>query len=173
MSEKRIPQRKDIPEEQRWNLTPLFESDSAWETLFLEIESELESYSSFRGRLQESVNVFREAIEFHLDITRKIDRVYTYAHLRSDEDKSNQFYLGLHQRAISLFTRASELSSFLTPEIQSLGDEVINLYIEDQSLSEYRFYLQKILRYKPHTRNEAEEKILAMSREVANASSQV
>ncbi|MGD8262498.1 MAG: oligoendopeptidase F [Desulfobacterales bacterium] len=173
MSEKRIPQRKDIPEEQRWNLTPLFESDSAWETLFLEIESELESYSSFRGRLQESVNVFREAIEFHLDITRKIDRVYTYAHLRSDEDKSNQFYLGLHQRAISLFTRASELSSFLTPEIQSLGDEVINLYIEDKSLSEYRFYLQKILRYKPHTRNEAEEKILAMSREVANASSQV
>ncbi|MGD8975769.1 MAG: hypothetical protein PVJ56_20885, partial [Desulfobacterales bacterium] len=94
MSEKRIPQRKDIPEEQRWNLTPLFESDSAWETMFLDIEKELETYNSFRGRLHESVNVFREAIEFHLDITRKIDRVYTYAHLRSDEDKSNQFYLG-------------------------------------------------------------------------------
>jgi len=173
MSEKRIPERKNIPEEHRWNLTPLFESDSVWETMFLEIESEFESYNSFRGRLHESVNVFREAIEFHLDITRKIDRIYTYAHLKSDEDKSNQFYLGLHQRAISLFTRASELSSFLTPEIQSLSDGVVKRYIEDKSLSEYTFYLQKILRYKPHTRNEAEEQILAMSREIANASSHV
>lgn len=173
MSEKRIPERKNIPEEHRWNLTPLFESDSAWETMFLEVESEFESYHSFRGRLHESVNVFREAIEFHLDITRKIDRIYTYAHLKSDEDKSNQFYLGLHQGAISLFTRASELSSFLTPEIQSLSDGVVKRYIEDKSLSEYTFYLQKILRYKPHTRNEAEEQILAMSREIANASSHV
>lgn len=173
MSEKRIPERKNIPEEHRWNLTLLFESDSAWETMFLEVESEFESYNSFRGRLHESVNVFREAIEFHLDITRKIDRIYTYAHLKSDEDKSNQFYLGLHQGAISLFTRATELSSFLTPEIQSLSDGVVKRYIEDKSLSEYTFYLQKILRYKPHTRNEAEEQILAMSREIANASSHV
>ena len=173
MSERMIPERKDIPEEHRWNLTPLFESDSAWENMFLNTEKELESYASFKGRLQESVSVFKEAIEFHLDITRKIDRIYTYAHLKSDEDKSNQFYLGLQQRAIRLFTRASELSSFLTPEIQTLPDELVNRYIDDKSLSEYTFYLQKIRRYKPHTRSEAEEQILAMSREIADASSQV
>ena len=29
-----------------------------------------------------------------------------------DEDKSNQFYLGLHQRALNIHTRASEMASF-------------------------------------------------------------
>jgi oligoendopeptidase F len=93
--------------------------------------------------------------------------------LKSDEDKSNQFYLGLHQRALNVFTRVSELASFMTPEIQSLRDDVINGYLADDAMREYRFYLQKILRHKPHTRNESEEQILAMSREVANAPSQV
>jgi oligoendopeptidase F len=81
--------------------------------------------------------------------------------------------MGLHQRAVSLNTRASELASFMTPEIQSIPEKTMNTYLKDSSLKEFRFYLEKMLRYKPHTRNEAEEQILAMSREMANAPSQV
>jgi oligoendopeptidase F len=106
-------------------------------------------------------------------VSRRVEQLYTYAHLKSDEDKSNQFYLGLHQKALNLYTRASEMASFLTPEIQSIPDEVANRYLEDESLNEYKFYLEKILRYKPHTRSESEEQILAMSREIAGAPSQV
>jgi oligoendopeptidase F len=99
--------------------------------------------------------------------------LYTYAHLKSDQDRSNQFYLGLHERARNVFTRASEMASFMTPEIQSLPDEVVSRYLADDALGEYKFYLEKILRYKPHTRSESEEQILAMSRELAGAPSQV
>jgi oligoendopeptidase F len=99
--------------------------------------------------------------------------LYTFAHLKSDEDKSNQFYLGLYERALNVHTRSSEMASFMTPEIQSIPEEIILRYLEDEALTEYKFYLEKILRYKPHTRNESEEQILAMSREVANAPSQV
>ena len=106
-------------------------------------------------------------------MSRRIERLYTYAHLKSDEDKSNQHYLGLHQKALNLYTRASEMASFMTPEIQSIPDEVVNRYLEDKSLQEYNFYLEKILRLKPHTRSESEEQILAMSREIAGAPSQV
>jgi oligoendopeptidase F len=173
MAGKLIPERKSIPQEHRWDLRPLFKTDQKWEILFVDIEHKLESYSKFKGRLKDSLTVFRDAIEFDLSISRELEKLYTYAHLKSDEDKSNQFYLGLHQRAITLVTRASELSSFLTPEIQALADDVITAYLKDDAIREYRFYLQKILRHKPHTRNEAEEQILAMSREVANAPSQV
>ena len=173
MTAKTIPQRKDIPDRHTWDLTPLFKSDKPWETVFAEVENNLEYYNKYKGRLKESVSVFKEAIEFHLGLTRKIERLYTYAHLKSDEDKSNQYCLGLHQRALNLLTRSSEMASYMTPEIQSIPNEIINQYMEDASLGELRFYLEKILRYKPHTRSEMEEQILAMSREIANGPSLV
>ena len=173
MTAKMIAARKDIPEEHKWDLETLFETDESWEGLFIQVDKELTHYDNYRGRLKDGVRIFKAAIEFHLELTRRIERLYTYAHLKSDEDKSNQFYLGLHERALNVFTRASETASFMTPEIQSLPNEVVARYLADDSLSEYRFYLKKILRYKPHTRSESEEQILAMSREIAGAPSQV
>jgi oligoendopeptidase F len=173
MSKKKIPVRKEVADEHKWVLTPLFETDEDWDQLFSDVEKDIEGYAEYRGRLREAVGVFKEAIEFHLELTRRIERLYTYAHLKSDEDKSNQFYLGLHQKALNLFTRASEMASFMTPEIQSMPDEIVNRYLADETLAEYKFYLEKILRYKPHTRSESEEQILAMSREIAGAPAQV
>ncbi len=173
MASKRIPAREDIPDDHKWDLRTLFKNDQEWETLFGNVEQKLEAYANFKGHLKDSLAAFKDAIEFHLSITREAEKLYTYAHLKSDQDKSNQFYLGMHQRAINLATRASELSSFLAPEIQSLPDDVASAYFEDDAIGEYRFYLHKILRYKPHTRNESEEQILAMTHEVASAASQV
>jgi oligoendopeptidase F len=173
MTGKMIPQRNETPDEYKWDLTPLFEADQSWETMFVEVETQLSSYQKYKGRLKESVAIFKEATDFHLGFTRKIEKLYTYAHLKSDEDKSNQFYLGFHQRALNLLTRASETASYMAPEIQAISDEIINRYMEDASLDDLRFYLEKILRYKPHTRSEMEEQILAMSREIANGPSQV
>ncbi len=173
MTRKMIPERKDIADENKWVLTPLFETDKMWEELFSKVEKELEKYNDYRGHLKDAVSVLKQALEFHLEISRRIEKLYTWAHLKSDEDKSDQFYLGLHQRALNLLTRSSEMASFLTPEIQSIPDGIISRYLEDEALDEYKFYLEKILRYKPHTRSESEEQLLAMSREVAAAPSQV
>jgi oligoendopeptidase F len=173
MNPRKIAERKDIPDDHKWDLTSLFISDEDWNKLFDEVESQIKTYTDYQGRLQDSIGVFQEALDFHLSLTRKIERIYTYAHLKSDEDKSNQFYLGFHQRALSLHTRASEASSFITPEIQSIADDQMNSFLADDSIEEYQFYLEKILRYKPHTRSETVEHVLAMSREMANAPTQV
>jgi len=173
MTQRTIPVRKDIPDEHKWDLEPLFGSDEDWEKGVAEVESRIDLYADYKGRLTDSVGVFKEAIDFHLSLTRKMESIYTYAHLKSDEDKSNQFYLGLHQRAVNLHTRASESASFITPEIQSIPDDKMNSFLADDSLAEYKFFLGKILRYKPHTRSQSVEHVLAMSRELANAPTQV
>ena len=140
MSKKMIAERRDVADEHKWVLTPLFETDKDWEVLFSAVEKELDRYAEYRGRLREAVSLFKEAIEFHLSLSRRIEQLYTYAHLKSDEDKSNQFYLGMYQRALNLYTRASEMASFMTPEIQSIPDKVANRYLTDKSLREYKFY---------------------------------
>ncbi|CAB1075023.1 Oligoendopeptidase F [Olavius algarvensis Delta 1 endosymbiont] len=173
MPGKTIPNRSEIAEEHQWDLTPLFESDESWERGVAEIESQLASYDNYKGHLKDSAGFFKEALEFHLGLVRKLERVYTYAHLKSDEDKSEQHYQGFHQLALNLFTRASEAASFMTPEIQAIDNDVINRFLADESLKEYKFYLEKILRYKPHTRSESEEHLLAMTKEMASGPSQV
>ncbi len=173
MTTQTIPERKDIPDDHKWDLIPLFASDEEWEEWLAELESQIDSYADYKGRLKDSVEVLKAALDFHLSLHRRLERLYTYAHLKSDEDKSNQFYLGLHQRAVNLHVRASESASFLTPEIQSIPDDQMQSFLEDDSLAEYKFHLEKILRYKPHTRSEAIEHVLAMSQEMAQTPSQV
>jgi len=172
MAEK-IPERKDIAEKYKWDLTHLFSTENNWHELYDLIEKEIERYGSFKGRLSESVELFREAVEFDLFISRTIDRLFTYAHLKSDEDKTNQLYQGLFQRVMNLATRASELSSYLTPEIQSVPDDVMKVFLEDDVLQKLAFYLHKILRYKPHTLSAESERILALSGEMSHAASEI
>ncbi|MCU0844770.1 MAG: oligoendopeptidase F [Spirochaetes bacterium] len=168
----RIPERSDIPDAHKWDLAPLFANEEEWERLFGELEKKVEGYTAYRGRLGESLVVFREALEFDLALSRELERLYTYAHLKSDEDKTNQRYMGLYGRAMNLYNRASELSSFMTPEIQALPDETARAYMDDPSMSGYRFMLEKIFRYKPHTLSVEMEELLAMGGDLAQAPSQ-
>ena len=173
MSEKKIPTRGEINKKDKWDLSYLFKNDDEWEVLYEKIESDIEKYNSFQGRMDESYKHFKDALDYDLDISRKLERLYTYAHLKSDEDKSDQFYLGLYQRAMSLYVKISELSSFLTPEIQNIPEDVMDNFFKEESIDEYRFYLEKILRYKPHTLSREIEEVLAMSGEISQASSEI
>jgi oligoendopeptidase F len=172
MAEK-IPDRKDIPDKHKWDLAHLFSTENNWSELYDLMETEITRYDTFKGRLSESIELFREAVEFDLFISRTLDRLITYAHLKSDQDKTNQHYQGMLQRVMSLATRASELSSYLTPEIQSIPDRVMAGYLEDEVLKKLAFYLHKILRYKPHTLTTESERILALSGEMSGAASEI
>ncbi|NLA76139.1 MAG: oligoendopeptidase F, partial [Deltaproteobacteria bacterium] len=78
-----------------------------------------------------------------------------------------------YQRAIALSTMASERASFFTPEIQGIDENRIREFLRDKALGEYRLLLEKMSRFKPHTLDEKTEKILAMSQDFAQATSQV
>ena len=168
-----IPERKDVKEEHKWDLSPLFKNEDEWNTLFEDVEGNIGGYNKFYGLMGDSLERFRGTLEFDLALSRELERLYTYAHLKSDEDKSNQFYQAMYQRVVNLYTRVSEASSFITPEIQQLNEDLVRGFMADDSMKDYRFYLEKILRYKPHTRTHEIEQILAMSGEIGHAPSQI
>ncbi|MFH1985607.1 MAG: oligoendopeptidase F [Pseudomonadota bacterium] len=173
MSTRTVPQRKDIPAAHQWDLTPLFDSDAQWETLFDQVTSDLEGYAAYRGRLGESPALLREAIAYDLDVSLNLSRLYTFAHLRSDEDKANTRALGFYQRAASLYTRAAECSSFYRPELMAIPAPRMAAFLDSADLAPYRFHLETILRYAPHTLTGTEEALLAKSGEMSQAAAQV
>ncbi|MCL1865682.1 MAG: oligoendopeptidase F [Spirochaetes bacterium] len=173
MTVKNIPDRRDIKDQFKWDLTPLMKNDDEWEKSYKELDSKINGYNNFKGRMGESLETFRTALEFDIDISREIEKIYTYAHLRSDENKADQFTLAMYQRSVNLYTRITELSSFMTPEIQEIDDNLIRSYMEHESMKDFKFYLEKILRFKPHTLSKEIEHVIAMMGEIAGAPSQI
>ncbi len=173
MVEHTIPDRSDIDPSDQWNLKPLFGSDTAWLHHFEALVAEVEGFDRFRGRLGDSPQRLRDAIAFQLDVSRKLERLYTYAHLRSDENKADTHYLGLHQKVLSLHARVSELSSFIRPELMAIAADRMDRLVQAPELVPYRFHLEQILRYRPHTLSGSEEALLAMGTEVGQAAAQI
>ena len=136
MTTRTVPDRSAIPPNHQWDLTPLFADDAEWQALFEQLSSELSGYASYRGHLGESPEALQTAITFDLDLSRRIERLYTYAHLKNDEDKSNQTYLAMYQRAVSLYTRASELSSFMRPEIMAIPEATMQTFLSSDALAD-------------------------------------
>lgn len=168
-----IAKRSEISKESQWDLSSLFKNTEEWEDAFSKVEPEIEKMVFYKSKLSESVNIFTDALEFFFYINRKFDKLFTYAHLKSDEDKRNQQNLGLWQRAIALKSKLSEYSSFLIPEIQAIDLKKIKYYLENEKLKKYGFFIKKIQRHKPFTLSEEIEEVLAVSEEIAYAPYQI
>jgi oligoendopeptidase F len=173
MAMKNIPERKTIQDSFKWDLTQLLKDDSHWERLYKEVEEKIIQYEYYKGKMSESLETFRNSLEFDINLSRELDKIYTYSHLRSDEDKADQTALAMYQRSMNLVTRISEASSFITPEIQAMDESLVRSFMKDPSMKDYVFFLEKILRFKPHTLSAEIEQILAMMGEVSAAPSNI
>jgi oligoendopeptidase F len=165
--------RSEIPQEHCWDLSPLYADDGQWESDYAKIEGMIPGYAKYRGRLSESPAVFREAVEFDLGISRLFERLHTYIHLRNDEDRTNSVYKAMFERSMTLHTKLSENSSWFVPEIQSMPENLARSFRDDPLLSDYTVYLDRIFRFRPHTRSEEIETLLAMAGEVHHAPSEI
>jgi oligoendopeptidase F len=173
MSNETIPHRSDIPAEDTWDLSPLFPDDTAWENQYLAIESRISGYESFKGALHQSFDTFKRCLDLDNDLSRELDKITTFAHLKNDEDKTNPVYAGFFQRAMNLLTRMSDASSFIWPEILDLPSSLLDSWRARPEIEEYRFYLEKIVRSRPHTLSVDVEQVLAQQSELFQAPRQI
>lgn len=173
MTDESVPTRVDVRIEDTWDLSSLFPSDDAWEKAFSDWEGMLDGYNQYRGRLGERAEVLAECLCFDTAVERLGDRVGTYAFLKATEDVANSKYQGLKARYMGVATRAGELASYIRPEILSLSNVTLDGYLRSPALADYRLALERLLRYKPHTLSEKEERLLAMQAETAQTARQV
>lgn len=149
-----------ISAEQTWNLEAIYPDADAWEADFSRIRPLAEAFLAFRGRLSESAARLRKAIEALDDFERLGEKVYVYAHLRSDENTADNTNRARVDRVEALFASLAETSAWFDPEIMAIPDETMNCFLDAPELALYRRSLQELLREKPHTLSEPEERLL-------------
>ncbi|HEY5813168.1 MAG TPA: M3 family metallopeptidase, partial [Terrimicrobiaceae bacterium] len=158
-----VPHRSEVRAIDTWDLTPLYPDDESWERDFSTLQAEYGNISIYRGKIAESAQTLREALEFEKSVDMRIDQLNQYASLRIAEDSSNDASLSREARLDSLRVRVGEAYSFLAPEIQEIPDEVFSRYLAEGALAEWRISLKKLRRLKAHTLSANEERLLALS----------
>ncbi len=162
--------RDEIPENFKWNLKDLYPSVDVFKQKRSEFSKKIEQLAKYQGKLGDSSKNLKECLDTFFDLHKELDRLMTYVSLRADENLGNSDNQKLKNETFNIARKFAEASSFIEPEIISIGEEKINNFIEqDKGLKLYRLFLTRILREKKHILSKKEEALLAKTSMIADA----
>lgn len=169
---KKLPKRNEVKLENTWNLESIFKTDNDWENEFQAITDLMPDIDKFKGRLNESAEVFLEALKMSDYISERMGRVYVYSSLKHDQDTGEGIYQSMKSRATSLYSELSAKTSYLTPEILNIDEDTLNKFLStNDALSLYTQVINRINKKRNHVLSAELESLLAQVSEVADASS--
>ncbi len=147
-----------------WDLTDLYPTPEAWTAARDHVAAEVPKIDAYRGKLGESAAQLRAAMDFITGLQKETARLGVYAGLKADEDMRDPTASERRQVQQQLGVELNRATSFLTPEILSLGnDRVLSYLAKDPGLGQYRFTIEEMLRQRPHTLGAEAEKVLSTS----------
>ncbi len=145
--------------EDKWNVEAIYPSPDDWQKDF-EKAVKLPDFATYRGKLSEET-ALKELLNKYFTTDRHLSKLYTYAHLRHDEDVANDFFKKNYAKISALCHKFREETSWIEPEILSLPKEI--------KLEEYQIFLEKLYRLRPHTLSADKEYILALAGKALDA----
>ncbi|HQK09683.1 MAG TPA: oligoendopeptidase F [Rectinema sp.] len=162
-----IPERSDVPAEHRWNLASLFSSDSEWEKELVVFNTMIHDAEKGKISLGTDRQAFLKTLKDFEQYLILEERLGYYADLRVTENEGDSVARGMFERYVNLSTQGQAAWSWLSPAIQMLDDNFIDSCLKDSSFEDYRVFLSKLRRFKPHVLSDAEERLLALQSEPA------
>ena len=164
---KTLPPRGKVKQVDTWDLGSLYSNDKAWETDFAKWEKQIKRYEKFRGTLRQSAKQLAACLKFDASFDRRAERLGTYAFLKTTEDTANSEYQRMMGRYQHVASEAAQAASFIRPEILAIPTRKYQQFLKSKSLTLYRVMLERLVRYKPHTLSDGEERLLAMQSQMA------
>lgn len=162
-------ERAEVPTGHQWRLEDLYPSDSVWRQAKDELAGRLDQILEYKGKLTDSPSQLLSCLQLNSEISKTFGRLHSYAHMKADQDTRDATYLAMKQETEQLITEYNTRASFIEPEIVTLEKAAIEKFIAGEpGLKVYRMYLLDVLRGKPHTLSQQEEKILARTGQMAD-----
>lgn len=163
-----ILSRHEVPFEDRWNVESLYPDVSSWEKAFhsfvqLGTTPLWPALMAYKGTLHQGPKYVRDALGLLLSIDRQLTMLYTYAHLRHDEDIADPQYKNIYEQIVNCAHLFSQETSWFQPEFIALSDQTLQTYLKSELLEPYHFYLEKMTRLKKHTLSSDNEEIMALA----------
>jgi oligoendopeptidase F len=162
--------RAQIPDQYKWKLGEMYPSDEAWAKARDAFAPKLDAFAKLRGHLGGGPKAIGDALTQLASLQNEAQRLSVYSESRSDEDTRESGPRGMKSESESLSVKLDAASSWVRPELLSLAPAKIKAALASEPrLHDWRFYLQDILRWRPHTLKADEEKLVSMAGELGGA----
>ena len=162
--------RSTVDPKYTWDLTRIYESDEAWEAAFADTKKKGDDIAALSGTLKQGKDAVLACLRLENELEQALSCIYTYAMMKQNEDTTAGKYQAMLGRAGTLVSEVMAKGAFITPELLSLEEGVLEGYIADADFADFDASLTKTLRMKPHTLSAREEQLLAMASEVCGVS---
>lgn len=163
-------QRNEIEEKYTWDLSTIFPTDEAFEAELAQVSEEVKKAASLAGHLLDSADSLLTTTEIQLDLMRRIEKLYSYAHMKNDQDTRVAKYQEYQAKGMTLYSEFGQSFAFYEPEFMAITEEQYQTFLAEQpGLQLYQHYFDKLLKKKAHILTQREEELLAGAGEIFGA----
>ena len=145
-----------------WDLKKIYQTPEIWELNFQEIFKKADlgwkELLEGKGKLEEGPKRIEKTLDSYFENSRELEKLYTYAHLKKDEDLANNFFKIMYDKIEALFHDFSHKTAWIEPEILQLKGDIV--------VPKYAFYLKKLFDQKAHVLSTDKEEILALAGQI-------
>jgi len=145
-----------------WSLTDLFPGfDSPdLEAGFDKVEEQVASFEGVRGKLKPEMDAgqFLDVVRASNETTRIVNKLYSFAGLSFAADTQDQAAQTLMGRIEQFAAEMQNRTLFFSLWWKDVDDQNAKRLMD--AAGDYRYYLEEMRHFKPHTLSEPEEKIL-------------
>ena len=168
-----VLQRNEIDEKDTWDLSTIFETDQKWEEELALLTEDTKQAASLEGHLLDSAESLLDITERYLELSRRLEKLYVYAHMKNDQDTRVAKYQEYYAKAMALYSQLDQVFSFYEPEFMAITEEQYqNFLAEEPKLQPYKHFFDKLLQNKDHVLSQREEELLAGAGEIFGAASE-
>ena len=168
-----VLQRNEINEKDTWDLSTIFETDQKWEEELALLTEDTKEAARLEGHLLDSAESLLNITERYLDLSRRLEKLYVYAHMKNDQDTRVAIYQEYYAKAMTLYSQLDQVFSFYEPEFMAITEEQYqNFLAEEPKLQPYKHFFDKLLQNKDHVLSQREEELLAGAGEIFGAASE-
>ena len=168
-----VLQRNEIDEKDTWDLSTIFETDQKWEEELALLTEDTKQAASLEGHLLDSAESLLDITERYLELSRRLEKLYVYAHMKNDQDTRVAKYQEYYAKAMALYSQLDQVFSFYESEFMAITEEQYqNFLAEEPKLQPYKHFFDKLLQNKDHVLSQREEELLAGAGEIFGAASE-
>lgn len=153
--------RKEIDLKYTWDIDKMFSSKEEIDNTVEKVKEYMKICQEMDGAISESVDNFYNALSSYENASRLVSHLYVYTHMKHHQDTRINENQAEATKAEMLSTELSKATSYIVPQILAMDEKVLSSYLEDPRCGIYKKMVDEILRDKPYTLSEKEEKILA------------
>lgn len=169
---KELPKRQDIPIEDTWKLSDIYDTEEAWNADVTRIREQAEELVSYEGKVGLSAGNLYYVLNTFADMEETCSRLFNYAERLYDEDTSNTEHKAMSAKIYGVYADIGSKIAFIDPEIIQIPDDTLSRYYEDcHELKVYENYINEIRRMSTHVLSAEMEKLVALTAEMRQTAS--